>query len=383
MNEKELIVKNLQRPKVSLEVKKATWPNIIKLFTFYEKILASEEIINPKHIAKCHKHFKELLFNVKPEILCDNITYSLPKYIQLYSNIQFKILKQDKKINFLTLNSYSQKNYLEQVNQKIEKEKTQLIMLCGDEILVEYCNNALKTCLKYETKHQNIVKILNQYLKIKEKIVSLKTEEQNFKEQGLRSILRLISNSDLSFEEFCELYQVNITTLKSMMKRGKALDYPLFTQAKCKFEEKRAESVEIYSAIAQEVFNYCQKGINYNNQIIKFTILDYYCLTLERPGMLWHKTSRSGYVKNNWEFPFLNESYESPTVALDVFKSYQRTVDGIVINQDMIDEVYEFLAQNEIPVTFKSLDIALTRYVRGIPILPLKNKNLTLVLNKA
>ena len=66
-----------------------------------------------------------------------------------------------------------------------------------------------------------------------------------------------------------------------------------------------------------------------------------------------------------------------------VFKSNKRTIDGVVINQDMIDVVYEFLAQNKIPVTFKSLDIALTRYVRGIPILPLKNKNLTLVLNKA
>ncbi len=382
MNEKNLIVKNLQRPKVSLEVKKATWPIAIKIFTFYEKILASEQIIDKEHIDRCHKQFKELLFNVKPEILCDNIAYGLAKYIQLYSSIQFKILKQDKKINFLALNSYSQKTYLEQINKKIDKEKSQLIMLCGDEILAEYCDNALKACLKYEINHQNIVRILNQYVKIKEKVVSLKPEEKNFKEQGLRSILHLIINSNLSFEEICELYQVNINTLKSMIKRGKALDYPLFEQAKCKLEEKRNESVQAYSAVAEKILTYCQNGINYDNQNINFTILDYYCITLESPNMIWYKASLK-YRKNNWNYSSLTENYESPTVALDVFKSYKRTVDGIVINQDMIDDVYEFLVQNEIPVTFKSLDAALTRYVRGIPILPLKNKNLTLVLNKA
>lgn len=383
MDGKDLIVKNFQKNEASLEVKKATWPNVIKIFTFYEKILTSEESINVEHIAKCHKYFKELLFNVKPEILCDNMPYSLTRYTHLYSKLLFKILEQDKNINFLALNSYSQKPYLEKVNKKINKEKSQLIMLCGDEILTEYCDNALETCLKYETNYVDIVRILNQYVKTKEKVVGLKEEEQNFPEQGLRSILQLIINSDVSFEEFCELYQIKVGTLKTIIKKGKVLDYPLFEQTKHRLEEKRMERNQTYSAIAKTVLDYCQNGIAYANQNIKFTILDYYCLTLESPGMLWHKASTAGYRKNNWDYPFLNESYESPTISLDVFKSNKRAIDGIAINQDMIDEVYEFLIQNEIPVTFKSLDIAITRYAKGIPILPLKNKNLTLVLNKA
>lgn len=378
----DLIVKNFQKKEASLEVKKATWSNVIKIFKFYDKILASGENINAEHIAKCHAYFKELLFNVKPEILCDNMPYNLTRYMHLYSKLLFKILEQDKNINFLALNSYSQKPYLEKVNKKINKEKSQLIRLCGDEILAEYCDNALKTCLKYEISHVDIVRILNQYVDTKEKVVGRK-EEQNFQEQGIRSILRLIIKSDVSFEEFCELYHLKMDTLKNMIRKGKALDYPLFEQAKGKLEEKRMQRSQTYSAIAQEVLDYCQKGIAYANQNIKFTILDYYCLTLERPSMLWHKAATAEYRKNNWDYPFLNQGYESPTVALDVFKSNKRAIDGVVINQDMIDEVYEFLMQNEIPVTFKSLDIALTRYVRGIPILPLKNKNLTLVLNKS
>ncbi len=378
----DLIVKNFQKKEASLEVKKATWSNVIKIFKFYDKILASGENINAEHIAKCHAYFKELLFNVKPEILCDNMPYSLTRYMHLYSKLLFKILEQDKNINFLALNSYSQKPYLEKVNKKINKEKSQLIRLCGDEILAEYCDNALKTCLKYEMSHVDIVRILNQYVNTKEKIVGRK-EEQNFQEQGFLSILRLIINSDVSFEEFCELYQLNEDTAKKIIKKGKVLDYSLYEQVKHKLEEKRAQRDQTYGAIAEEALNYCQNGINYDKQIIKFTILDYYCLTLEKPGMLWHKAAAGKYKKNNWDYPFLNEDYESPTVVLDVFKSNKRVIDGVVINQNMIDEVYEFLMQSEIPVTFKSLDIALTRYVRGIPILPLKNKNLTLVLNKA
>ena len=83
------------------------------------------------------------------------------------------------------------------------------------------------------------------------------------------------------------------------------------------------------------------------------------------------------------DYTFLTENYESPSIVLDIFKSYKKAVDGIDINQAMVDDVYEFLIQNEIPVTFKSLDEALIRYVRDIPILPLKDKNLSLVLNKA
>ncbi len=382
MDGKDLILKNWQRPKVSLEIKKDSWQKVIQIFTFYEKVLASDECINKEYISKCHKCFKELLFNIKPEILCDNMTYSITRYMQLYSKILFRRLKEDKEINFLALNSYNQKPYLEQVNKTIDKEKKQLIMLCGEEILAEYCDNLLKTCLKYEMPHQNMIGILKQYLNMKEKVVGVKKEERNFKDQGLCSVFRTIIDSNLSFEEFCELYQIKANTLKSMIKRGKKLDYPLFEQAKCQLEEKRAENVQAYSAIADAVLNYCQNGINYDKQNIKFTILDYYCLTLENPNILWHRASAE-YKKYNLDYTFLTENYESPSIVLDIFKSYKKAVDGIDINQAMVDDVYEFLIQNEIPVTFKSLDEALIRYVRDIPILPLKDKNLSLVLNKA
>lgn len=336
-------------------------------------------VLTPSQKAKItnqNDKIKDLFISAAPE----SLDY-MALYYDLLTSVLSSSIEKEIRNNSKNYIGYYLPKLIKTEQDKIvnttKKAKKEILIACGKYFIKDYQESILKVHEKYNLTSKEVNSIINECLMQLQGVTKKEQIDFSLLKQAKINLVQDYFTYAKGPNKYCAVNPVSEGFLRKTIDEIKN-EEPIL------FEKMKQERDDILSAkkieegiLADKINNYIKNGIDYDDHHILFTVIDYYCLTDIDPMYLFKNPMKclcnSTKVDEQTLCNIRNAHLLLETNALSYFKT-NITLNENSVTLEELESIENILKSNGIKVTKISMGIALDRYFKDIPILPLISK---------
>ena len=359
-------LKKLSSRSISNEEKEQKLNSLINITNYYNYILGEE--INDEVIDTINKLKKEAvsLFYYTAKESLEIIT----PYFKLLKEVEYKCLDYKWKYKKSTLKNEIKENEQNLIAKRLKNEKVLILAMCGNYVKEEYIDDLFKTKNKYELGLDELYSVINCYDLYKENKEHVYELDLSYRLDAQKKSLEEFINYNKSLDEYYKEKNADYKILASLRNNVALIDEDLAERAKEKLKFYQKEKQPDLKAIYEEVASYIKNGIQIGDNIIPFTILDFYSICNVRPSEVCQVAKANKDFEVIEVLKKIDKSFYGRIITREEIIAQNNVINGVAINADIVNEIFYCLENKNIPITIYTINVAISRYVKNQPLIP-------------